>query len=314
MSHLKFTLFLKDASRQITEGIIRRPLFPLNVRTVTITELHRALDSHVSDLKKEMEKAKDVKEKLSSLQMAEESLINNLLKIDSLKILYENFWEEDIPSNLREKKNVIVQLYDQDFELFRKEADFRDFLDIKRESDLKKQYIEELDREAQKLIRHFKELFEDIERYFRSSSKFITRLRESVVPKLEKSNKTKIEEILTELYDLYENTLVWIENAINQVLKENVLTLDVPKTRTTILEEERNLREVLIKEIKDLDEESVLILLEIVKVLALHRAQWLSVIEVCRMVAEKTHKDVEVIKKILFDIAEKGFLTLAIGF
>jgi hypothetical protein len=315
VNQLRFTSVLKDVSRRIVEGVIRRPLFPINVSAITITDLHQALNAHVSFLGKEKEGAERANEKLKLLQKIEEDFSYNLRKIESLGTLYRKFWEEDIPNGLENRKGEILRLYDESFEEFKERMDyFRDLLMVEKESETVSQNIEKLNREAERLIRRYEELFEEVERYFRAGSRFIIRLQSNVIPKLIKSDKTKINEILIKLQALYEDILTWIEDAIKQVLEKNILTPEIPKTRTTFHEEERNLRETFIREIKDLDKESTLILMEIVKVLALHRAQWLSVAEVCEAVAKQTNKDAEVVKKTLLEITEKGFLTLGIGF
>jgi hypothetical protein len=297
------------------EGVIRRPPFPINVCTVTITELHQALNAHVSFLRKEKERAERTDEKLKLLQKIEENFSYNLSKIELLGMLYRKFWEEDIPNGLEIRKGEILRLYDESFKEFKERIDYlHDFLTVEKESETVGKDIEKLNGEAERLLRHYKELFEGVKHYFRTGSLFIIRLQSNVIPKLIKSDKTKLNEILIKLQTLYEDILTWIEDAIKQVLEKNILTSEMPKTRTTFNDEEHNLREALIREIKDLDKESTLILMGIVKVLALHRAQWFSVAEVCEAVAKQTNKDAEVIKKTLLEITEKGFLTLGIGF
>jgi hypothetical protein len=311
----KFTSILKGVLKRIAEGVIRRSPFLINISVVTITDLHQVLNDHVSFLQKERERAERANEKLKSLQKIEEGFSYNLRRIESLEVLYRKFWEEDIPNDLRNKKEEILRRYDENFEEFRENIDnFREFPIVEKESEAVKQDIERLNKEAERLVRSYEELFERIKRYINTSSLTITRLQNNVVPKLIKSDKNKIDEILNELQTLYENLLTWVEDTIKRVLEENISPLDIPKTRTTFHEEERNLREAFIKEIKDLDKESTLILMEIIRVLAQHKTQWLSITEVCEMVTKQTNKDIELIRKILIEIAEKGFLTLGIGF
>jgi len=312
---LKLTMLFKETSKRITDRIIRRPLFPLNVSIVTVGELNDALNRHVSFLKNAFENAKRASEKLESLKDSEETFFEDIRKIESLGALYQKFWEQDIPESLEEKKENIIQEYKDNLtEIEQKIQNFQDFITIETEISSVIQSIERLHRESQRLIRRYEELFDEIERYFRAGSKFIFRLQDNVIPKLIKSDKMKIDEIINKLQELYTNTLNWLESLINQILEENISIPEITKTRTTIFEEERNLREALINEIKDLDEERALILLEIVKVLASRRAQWLSVSEVCERVAKQLNKNAGIVKKTLIDITEKGYLTLGIGF
>jgi vacuolar-type H+-ATPase subunit I/STV1 len=315
MRQLRFTQTLKDISRQIAEGVIRRSPFPINVSTFTIKNLYDALDAHVSFLNKEKDKAENANDELNLLQETEKSFICNLNKIEYLEKFYRKFWEEDIPNDLENIKGKILQLYGEYFNKFKEEIDYCcDFHKVAEESKKVSKYIGSLDGDAARLIRRYEELFEGVKYYFRTGSLFIIRLQSTVIPKLIKSDKTKINEILTELKTLYESILNFIEDVIKQVIEKNIPPQDIPNTRTTFHEKERNLREALIQEIKDLDKESTLILMEVVKVLAQYKAQWLSVAEVCEMVAKQTNKDYEVIKKTLLEITEKGFLTLGIGF
>jgi hypothetical protein len=311
----KFTPILKDILKQITEGVIRRSPFPININVITIANLHQVLNEHLSFLKKEKEKIEKINEKLKTLQKVEENFSNNLHRITSLGELYKKFWEEDVPNELKDKKEDILQCYNESFKELRENIDnFRDFFIIEKESEVVKQNIERFNRELERLIRSYEELFERIKHYFETSSSMIVRLQNNVVPKLMKSDKNKIDEILNGLKDLYEDLLTWIKDTIKQILEENIPPLEIPKTRTTFHEEERNLREAFIKEIKDLDKESTLMLIETVRVLAQHKTRWLSITEICEVVAKQTNKDVELVKKILLEIAEKGFLTLGIGF
>jgi hypothetical protein len=273
------------------------------------------LDTQVSFLRKEKESAKMVKAKLELLEKNEEELSYNLLKIDSLGTLYRRFWEENVPADLEARKEEILRLYDMNFDEFKERADFaRDFVAIERECESISEAIKKLNGEVEKLLPRYEELFEGVKHYFKAGSMFVIRLQRNVIPKLKQSDKTRIDELLIKLRSLYEGMLVWIEEAIKQILDKNILTSELPKTRTAFHEEERSLREQLIREIKDLNAESTLILMEIVKVLSLRKTQWLSVAEVCEAVANQTNKDTEVIKKTLLEITERGFLTLGIGF
>jgi hypothetical protein len=315
LSRLVFTSILRDASKRVVEGLIRRSPFPVNISTVTITDFHQALDAHVSFLKEQKERAEKAHEKLKSLQKTEESFSNNLCKIDTLGTFFKKFWEEDVPDVLENKKAEILRLHEDGFTEFKERTNqLCDFPIVEKECETISVDIGKLNGEAERLKRDYEELFEGIKRYFRTSSQFVVRLKSNVVPKLKDSDKFKINEILDKLQSLYDNMLTWIEDAIKQLLEKNTLIEGMPKTRTAFHEEERNLREAFVKEVKDLDEESTLILMEIVKVLALHKAQWLSVAEVCQAVSKQIGKDAEAIKKTLSEITEKGLLTLGIGF
>jgi len=133
-----------------------------------------------------------------------------------------------------------------------------------------------------------------------------------VLPKLLKSNIANLERILNDLFVLYEWTLKWIRKAIKQILEQSFIS-KIPKKRSIILKEERKLREDLIEEVKDLDEQELLILMELTKSSPL-KLQWFPLNETASSLAKKMDLENSEVEKILKEIAEKGILTLGVTF
>jgi len=233
-----------------------------------------------------------------------------------LGTFYEKFWEEKIPHFLKEKNTDIMRRYKEHLDYLQQEIDnFRDFDEIIKESEMIRIEIEELNKKTRTLLIQFDDLFEGIKRYLNAGSIFVKKLRENVVPRLVKSDKYQIEKILEDLATLYDGTLIWLDEILENITVKITEYISNPtKTRSTILEEERRLRETLIKEIKDLDKNESLILLKIVEASASRRISWLPLTEICEVITKQMSISYEKTKETILKIAEKGFLSLAVGF
>ncbi|MEM2194933.1 MAG: hypothetical protein QXG39_08310 [Candidatus Aenigmatarchaeota archaeon] len=307
-------LFL-NISKRIAETIVSRSPFPLNVNVINVTDLQQVIGRRVEFLQTEIEKAKNAKTKIHSLYEVEQSLVDTLKKLESLKMFYEKFWEEKIPQILSEKRKEIAQKYEETLTTLQGEIDnFRDFDKIAEKSEKTQLKIGELNKKAQKLFPQYEELFENIKRLLKAGSMFVERFKNNVLPKLEKSDKHKIESVLESFVTLYEGALAWLDEMLNNISEKGTHISDLPKTHKTIFEEERKLREALIKEIKDLQEQETLILMKIVETSASRRTSWLPLTEACKIVAQQIGIPSDKAKEIIMDIYEKGFLSVAIGF
>jgi hypothetical protein len=286
------------------------------VDIVNVTEFHRAINQHVEFLQNEIKKAEKAKEKIRYLSEIENNLITDLEKVEIFGMFYEKFWEEKIPHFIKEKNTDIMQGYKELLNFLQQEIDnYRDFDEIMKESETIRIEIEELSKKTRNLLHQFDDLFEDIKRYLNAGSMFVKKFRENVVPRLVKSDKNKIEKILEALATLYDGTLIWLDEVLrNFIVKINEYISNPIKTRSTLLEEERRLRETLIKEIKDLDKNESLILLKIVEVSASRRTSWLPLTEICEVITEQMGVSYNETKETILKIAEKGFLSLAVGF
>jgi len=315
MNELRFTSFFKKNASQFAESIAHKPPFPVNVNVVTIRDLYEALKDHVSFLEEEKQKARKAKEKINSLKESEEEFVNYWNKVQLFKKTYETFWEEKVPENLEKRQSEIIQKYCEKFDGLIKESAEKtyDFSGIEYACKKVTVFIQQLNRDLKNIIESYEELFGNVGRYFKSGIVFVTRLEVNVLPKLNKSDKTKITNILNALKKLYNDVLNWIDFAFDEILNKNA-SPEISETKTIVLEKERHLRESLVKEIKDLDEEHTKLLMEIVKILADRKVQWASITEISEILAKITGKGVQSIKKDLLDIADKGFLTLGIGF
>jgi len=127
-----------------------------------------------------------------------------------------------------------------------------------------------------------------------------------------KSDKIKIKEILNELKDLYKRTL----GNINLIIEQASMGIRpyIKENKTELLRKEYELKESLVKEIKDFDPVSTIVLIELVKILSAEKTQWFPIDEVCEKISNKMSKDINEVEKILMTIAEKGFIVLGIGF
>jgi len=312
-SHLKLAPMFIEISKRIANGVVRESPFPLNVSTVTITELQESMKEHVDILKKENERAKNVKTNIEFLRQHESLLHDELQRIMLLERLYEEFWEDKVSDALKREYNTICQTYSRIFEELNEEIEnLSDFNVIRKKCEKISQQVEICARKALETLNRFKELFDDIKNYIKVGSAFVERLRKNVVPKLTKSDGTKINEILNELAVLYEWLSKWMANSIKQIL-EKTSSPEIPKNRTTILNEELELRESLIHEIKDLEDEETAILLELIK-LSSTRRHPLPLSEASEIISRQMNLNQEKVKKLFLTIADKGFLTLAITF
>jgi len=297
------------------KSTISRSPFPLNVNIINITELHQVISRHVDFLQTEIKKAENAKVKILSLYKAEQTLVDNLKKVELLEKFYEKFWEEKTPKLLSEKREEIIQKYEEIWAVLQEEIDnFRDFDMVAEKSRTTQSVVEELDRKTQKLFSQYEELFDSIKKYLKAGSAFVERFKDNIISKLEKSDKRQIEAILNSLASLYDGTLIWLEEILNNISEKIISISDLPKTRKTILEEEFKLRKTLIKEIKDLSEIETSVLLKIVEASASRKTRWLPLIEACEIIAQQMDIPFNEAKKIMLNISEKGFLSLAIGF
>jgi hypothetical protein len=311
--HLKLVPVFIEISQRIAEGVVTKSPFPLNVRTVTINELRNAMEEHVRILKSESANAEKVRKSIGLLEESESILTDSLQKTTLLETLYEGFWEEEVPESLKREKLEIGQAYDSVYQRLSGEVeDFSDFRIIEKKSEQTRRSLEEIDEKAEETEKRLTGLFDDVRHYIRVGLTFVERLRRNLLPKLTKSDIKKIEDISNELYVLYEWTSQWMEKAIAQII-DDVSSPEIPKHRTAILDEERKLREALVREIKDLEAQETLIVLELVDLSAARR-QPLPLLEASQIVAKKIGLDEETVKKLLLNISDKGFLTLSITF
>jgi len=312
-SNLKFATIFMGLSRRIADGVVRKSPFPLNVRTVTVTELQESMKEHVEILRGENEKAKSVKSSIESLRQNESLLHDQLQRITLLERLYEEFWEDKVSDSLKKEYGAICQAYEGTFQELNEEVEnFSDFSLIRKKCDQIRQQVETWGRKAQETLNRFKELFDDIKNYIKAGTAFVERLRKNVVPKITKSDSTKINDILNELDVLYEWMSTWIDVSVKQVLEKTSFP-EIPNNRTIILNEELKLRESLIHEIKDLEAEETSILLELIK-LSSTRRHPIPLSEASEIIGRQMNIDQEKVKKLFLTIADKGFLALAITF
>ncbi|MEM4179249.1 MAG: hypothetical protein QXJ55_06205 [Candidatus Caldarchaeum sp.] len=315
MTEHELTILLNQAAREIVGGIIRRAPFPLNVNALTITELHDTISRHVKYLSTELDKAKTTKQTINELNRVEASLLNDLRKIESLEALFQKFWEEQIAQGLRREYEYIISEYNRVVqELKEKMGYLRDLTEIQKTSERTSIEIRSLVKRAEPLVERYSDLFSDARLYLKMGLTLVAGLQENVITKLTMSDKSKIEQLLNELRMLYDDTLTQLEKIISEIREKNLSVSELPITRTILLEKEQIIKENIIREIKDLDQLETLIIMEVIKASASRRSRWLPLSEACQIVTQTTHQDVETIKKILWNMAEKGFLTFAIGF
>lgn len=315
MNRTLFSL-LDKALREIVESILRRTLFPPNVNVVTLSELHEAINRHVSVLKEEKKKAERAKEEVDLLRNIEFSLLDKVKEMECLATFYESFWEEKVPDFLKSKKDEIVDEYCQEIKnLEVEENDLNDLLKIENKSKTVKSKVEGLNKRAQELMKKYEEsLIENIKAYFEREKVFVDKFRNNVVPKLQRTNTTVVQRLLDDLSTLYEATLTWIDDVLYEISTKKMLPESINQiNRTLILERAQKIREELIREIKDLNEQETLILIELVKILSGKRVIWLALAEACELVAKNTSRNTDEIKNIMLNLSEKGFLTLSIG-
>jgi len=310
---LKLTPMFMEISSRIADGIVRKSPFPLNVSTVTVTELQESMKEHVEILRGENDKAKSVKSSIELLSQNESLLNDQLQRIILLEKLYEEFWEDKASDPLKKEYSAICQAYTRIFQELNEEVEnFSDFNIIRKKCEQIRQQVEICGKKAQETLNRFKELFDDIKDYIEAGTAFVERLRKNVLPRITKSDSTKINDILNELDVLYEWMYTWLDNSLKQIL-EKTSSPDIPKNRTVILNEELKLRESLVHEIKDLEAEETSILLELIKLSSTRRYP-LPLSEASEIVGKQMNLDQERVKKLFLIIAEKGFLTLAITF
>ena len=311
----KLSSFLINISKRIAETRISRSLFPSNVSILSIGELHQAIKRHVDFLRDEIKRAEAAKEHINSLNEIEEDFIKTLETLESLEVFYEKFWEEKVPENLINKKTVMSEKYKQIFESLKNdEITFNDFNKVVDQCKTLQTELLDLNRRAKNMLNQYEGLFESIKEYLTTGSMFVKRFKEGVVPKLAKSDKNKIETLLESLTNLYDGSLLWLETMLENILQKSLYISSLPKTRTILHEEERRLREALIKEMKDLNERETLVLMKIIEFLAHRKSFWLPLTETCTKIAQELNISFDEAKQIILSISEKGFTALAVGF
>ena len=311
----KLSSFLINISKRIAETRISRSPFPSNVSILSMGELHQAIKKHVDFLRDEIKRAKAAKEYINSLNEIEEDFVKTLKTLESLEVFYEKFWEEKVPENLINKKTVMSEKYKQIFESLKNdEIIFNDFNKVVDECKTLQTELLDLNRRAKNMLNQYEGLFESIKQYLTACSMFVKRFKEGVVPKLAKSDKNKIETLLESLTNLYDGSLLWLETMLENILQKSLYISSPSKTRTIIHEEERRLREALIREMKDLNERETLVLMKIIEFLARRKSFWLPLTEACTKIAQELNISFDEAKQIILSISEKGFTALAVGF
>jgi len=311
----KLSSFLINILKRIAETRISRSPFPSNVSILSIGELHQAIKKHVDFLRDEIKRAEAAKEYINSLNEIEKDFVKTLETLESLEVFYEKFWEEKVPENLINKKTVMSEKYKQIFESLKNdEITFNDFNKVVDQCKTLQTELSDLNRRAKNILNQYEGLFESIKEYLTAGSMFVKRFKESVVPKLAKSDKSKIEMLLESLTNLYDRSLSWLETMLENILQKSLYISSLPKTRALIHEEERRLREALIKEMKDLNERETLVLMKIIEFLAHRKSFWLPLTEACTKIAQELNISFDEAKQIILSISEKGFTALAVSF
>jgi hypothetical protein len=313
MSHEKISSFLAYLLKELIENYIDRHPFPSNVSVLTIQELHKTLEIYVKPLRNEIGQAKDIKKDISSLNRMEKDLIKLLETLERYEGFYKKFWEEDIPKNLIDEKEEILNEYKQILENLKGEdSELINFNKFKELCNTIQKQLLGLYKKTENLHDRYEKLFREIQDYLTMNYNSIQRFKEFVVPKLVKSDKNEIKKILEELETTYKKYSSWLVN----ILKEFTDISSLAITRTIILEEEHKLREKLIKEIKDLNEYETLILIKIIEFLVSRKVKekWLPLTEICEKISQEIKKSPDEVKQIILAISEKGFISLAVGF
>jgi hypothetical protein len=311
----KLSSFLINVSKRIGESRINKSPFPLNVSILTIGELYQAIKRHVDFLQDEIKLAEIAKKNIDSLNEAEKSFVKTLEILELLEVFYEKFWEERVPENLINKRIEILDKYKGIFESLQdNEIIFNDFGKIAEQCETLQIELSDLNRRAKNMLNQYEELFENIKRNLNVGSMFVRRFKENVVPKLVRSDKNRIELLLNSLTNLYERSLSWLKTMLENIPQQSLCTSSLPITRTSISEEERKLREELIKEIKDLNEREILVLMKLIEFLGHRKSLWLPLREVCMKIALEINASSDEIKQTILAISEKGFTSLAVGF
>jgi hypothetical protein len=314
----KLSSLLRGVSKQIAETMISRPTFPSNVSILTITELSRAIEEHVKFLRNGIDRAKLANSEINSLSEAEEDFIKSLGILEALEDFYEKFWEERIPKNLSDESMEMSNKYKQMLEALQSEetifSSFSDFNKIVHQCKIMRGELSKLNAMAESLLNEYKKLFEEIKQYFSAGSMLVKRFEENVTPKLSTSDKNKVQALLTSLNDLYTDSLAQVEMALRSASQGSPHISPQLKTRTVILEEERKLKENLIREIKDLNQCETLILVKVIELLAYKRSKWLPFTETCAKIARETNIAPNRVEQMILTLSEKGLISLAIGF
>jgi hypothetical protein len=311
----KLSSYLINISKRIAETRISRSPFPSNVSILTIGELHEAMKRHVDYLRDEIKRAEAAKEHINSLNEIEEDFVKTMETLESLEVFYEKFWEEKVPENLGCKKKVISDKYNQILESLKNdEIIFNDFNKVVDQCKTLQTELLDLNRRAKNMLNQYEGLFESIKQYLTAGSMFVKRFKENIVPKLAKSDKNKIEMLLESLANLYDGSILWLETMLENLLQKSLYISSLPKTRTTIHDEECRLREALIREIKDLNERETLVLMKIIEFLAHRKSFWLPLTEACKKIAQEVNISFDEAKQMILSISEKGFTALAVGF
>jgi len=80
----------------------------------------------------------------------------------------------------------------------------------------------------------------------------------------------------------------------------------IKENKAELLRKEYELKDSLVKEIKDLDQLSTKVLIELVKIFSAEKSQWLPIREFLKKISNKMGKDINEVEKILRTIAEKA--------
>jgi hypothetical protein len=313
MRHEKLSSHLTRALKLLIENnYIRRLPFPSNITLLTIQELQETIEKHVKHLRNGIDQAKDIKMDIISLNQIENDLIEFLNILEKHKRFYEKFWEENMPKNLVDEKEEILNEYNHISEIL-KDDNFEliDFNKLNELCDEKQKQLTELNKKAENLLKRYEKLFEEIQHYLTTNLASVQRFKEFVIPKLEKSDKNEIKKILEGLETSYKTYSTWLEDILKQ---PPIDTSSLGITRTTVLEEERKQREKLIKEIKDLNEYETLILIKIIEFSVSRTGKWLPLTEICKKISQEIEKPPDEVKQIILAISEKEFISLAVGF
>jgi len=306
---------LKSAFTQTLKTITKKPLLPPNVIVVSVDELKDSLSNYISNLENDIKEAEAVHSEICLLENAEASFINVLLEIKSLERLYTKFWEEAVPALLRNEYERLNNDYSRQIEMLEQKLDslYR-FSTIRREVTTLRSTMERMNTLCQKLRHEYRKLFDDPKEYLRTGLKFVNKFKEKIVPKLTKSNITKLNEILNEIYAYYSEILSLVESLIEEASKRLINVEELRISRSKIVNEESVLRRKLVNEVKDLSEEETLILLNIIKAGVQQRSRWVSLSEICNMVAKEVEKSPEDVMKTVFNLYEKRFLMMGVSF
>lgn len=312
-SEIKLTPIFIEISTKIAEGVIRKPPFPLNVNIVTVTELQKSLEEHVKMLREESGRAESLKSSIEMLIQEETSLNKQLKRAILLEKFWEEFWEDKVSVSLINERDAIYGAYNDIVKVLSTDMiNLTDFEITLKKCDHIRRQIEILSEQAQKNINRFNELLDEITNYIKAGMAFVERVKKNILPKITKSDVAKINDILVDLAALYEWASTWTDASVKQIFNDASFP-KIPKRRKDILDEEHKLRESLIHEIKDLEVEETLILLELLNLSSTRRYP-IPITEASELIGKQVNLDQESVKKMLMSIADKGFLTLVITF